>query len=78
MHEGREGRPLSPQKAAFARGREDAGVAEQAGRDLSRAVRLIKPATLIGAAAQGGAFFEEVLRALKEVYLQFYLYLALA
>ncbi len=67
MHDGRKGRPLTPQKATFARSRADAGLAEQVGKDLSRAVRLVKPATLIGAAAQGGAFSENIVRALKQV-----------
>ena len=64
---GRKGRPLSPQKAAFARGEEDAGLAEGVGTDLSKAVRLLKPSSLIGAAARGGAFSEDVLKALHQV-----------
>ncbi len=67
MYKGRKGRPLSPQKGAFARGEEDAGLAQGVGTDLSKAVRLVKPSSLIGAAARGGAFSEDVIRALHQV-----------
>lgn len=62
----RKGR-LSPQKAAFARPAKDAGLAEQAGTDLSLAVELVRPDSLIGAAAKGGAFSKSVVEALTEV-----------
>lgn len=67
MYTGRKGRQLTPQKEAFARSQADTGLAEQVGKDLSKAVGLIRPATLIGAAAQGGAFSEGVVRALNQV-----------
>lgn len=62
----RKGR-LSPQKAAFARPAKDAGLAERAGTDLSLAVELVRPDSLIGAAATGGAFSKSVVEALTEV-----------
>ena len=58
---------LSPQKAAFARPAQDAELAQKAGTDLSRAVKLVRPDSLIGAAAQGGAFSESVIKALTKV-----------
>ncbi|BDA40585.1 NADP-dependent malic enzyme [Coccomyxa sp. Obi] len=67
VYMGRKGRPLSPQKAAFARGEEDAGLSQGLGTDLCKAVRLVKPSSLIGAAARGGAFSEDVIRALNQV-----------
>ncbi|KAK9916262.1 hypothetical protein WJX75_000644 [Coccomyxa subellipsoidea] len=67
VYTGRKGRQLTPQKEAFARSQADTGLAEQVGKDLSKAVGLIRPATLIGAAAQGGAFSEGVVRALNQV-----------
>lgn len=67
MYKGREGRPLTRQKEAFARESKDAVLAQRAGRDLLKAVRSIRPCSLVGAAARGGAFSEEILRALKEV-----------
>ena len=46
VFEGRKERKgqLSPQKAAFAREASDAGIAAEAGTDLTRAVSLIRPA----------------------------------
>jgi hypothetical protein len=58
---------LSPQKAEFARDPFDAGIAAEAGTDLARAVSLIRPASLIGAAARGGAFSREVIQTLVQV-----------
>jgi malic enzyme len=58
---------MSAQKEAFARGANDAALAQEAGRDLGKAVRLIRPSALIGAAAQGGAFSKDVVRAVKQV-----------
>lgn len=69
MFEGREERKgrVSPEKAAFARPAKDGGLAREAGTELRRAVELIAPDTLIGAAAKGGAFDEGVVRALTKV-----------
>ena len=69
IFEGRKERKgwLSPQKAAFARPAKDAGLAEWAGTDLSLAVELVRPDSLIGAAATGGAFSKSVVEALTEV-----------
>lgn len=58
---------MSPQKAAFARPAQDAELAQAAGKELARAVELIGPDSLIGAAAKGGAFSERVVRALTKV-----------
>ena len=69
IYEGRKERKgtLSPQKASFARSANDAALAQQAQTDLSKAVELVGPDALIGAAAQGGAFSEGVVRTLTEV-----------
>ena len=69
IYEGRKERKgsLSSQKAAFARSASDADLAQQARTDLSKAVELVGPDALIGAAAQGGAFSETVVRTLTEV-----------
>ena len=69
IYEGRKERKgnLSPQKAAFARSASNASLARQAQTDLSKAVELIGPDALIGAAAQGGAFSESVVRTLTKV-----------
>jgi malic enzyme len=67
VYKGRRGRKLSAQKEAFAREAEDAALAEEAGTDLGRAVRLVRPCSLIGAAAKGAAFTAEVLGALVQV-----------
>ena len=67
VYKHRGGRPLSRQKLEFAREAADAGAAQEAGTDLARAVSLIRPATLIGAAARGGAFSQQVIRALVQV-----------
>ncbi|CAK0735604.1 hypothetical protein CVIRNUC_000608 [Coccomyxa viridis] len=68
IYEGRKERKgnLSPQKAAFARSASDAHLAQQAQTDLSKAVELVGPDALIGAAAQGGAFSERVVRTLTK------------
>ena len=69
IYEGRKERKgkLSSQKATFARSASDAGLAQQAQTDLSKAVELVGPDVLVGAAAQGGAFSEGVIRTLTEV-----------
>ena len=69
IYKGRKERKgnLSPQKAAFARSASDAHLAQLAQTDLSKAVELVGPDALIGAAAQGGAFSERVVRTLTKV-----------
>lgn len=57
----RGGRPLAPWKAAFAR---PAGEGLPTTRDLATLVAALAPTSLIGSAAVGGAFDENVLRAL--------------
>ena len=68
VYEGRKG-GLSAQKAAFARPARDAELAQEAGTDLRRAVELVGPDSLIGAAAKGGAFSESVVKAVTKVLL---------
>ena len=68
VYEGRKG-GLSAQKAAFARPARDAELAQVAGTDLGRAVALIGPDSLIGAAAKGGAFSETVVKVITKVHI---------
>jgi malic enzyme len=67
----RKGGALSSQKVEFARAPSEAAAAQEAGTDLARVVRLIRPSSLIGAAARGGAFSEEVIRTLVQASILF-------
>ena len=67
VYDGRKG-GLSAQKAAFARPARDAELAHAAGTDLGRAVELVGPDSLIGAAAKGGAFSERVVKAITKAF----------
>ncbi len=66
MYDQRPGRPLTPEKQAFARTLEE-GSAGPSGRNLVDAVRHIRPTAIVGAAARAGAFSTEVIRALTKV-----------
>lgn len=65
MYAGRSETPLSPEKADFQRS--EAEGTPLKGLSFLEVVRRIQPTAIIGAAAQRGAFSQEVLQALCQV-----------